>query len=185
MGSQHESVVEVEGVGVVPRRMIRGDVERLEVVKVVFDLRAVLDGEAHLPEDRLQLEPRPGDRVQRAAPAAAGRQGHIDPLPFELDRVGGRRRRRGGLLDALLDALLQLVDRLAGLLALLGGQLAELLHQRRDFPLASEEAQAQLFDRIGVAGIRDRLGEFAFDPIEGLAHGLCRRPRRLPRSAPG
>ena len=47
--------LEVEGVEHLPGRMLRRDVERLEIVPVVLDVRTFGDGEAHVGEDRDDL----------------------------------------------------------------------------------------------------------------------------------
>ena len=51
----------------VARRVVRREIQRLEVVVVVLDLRSVGDAEPHRDEDRLDLVERLGERMLRAA----------------------------------------------------------------------------------------------------------------------
>ena len=74
---------QVEGVHLLPRRMLGRDVERAEVGPVVLDVRPLRDGEAHLAEDRDDLVDRLADRVD--APLArrrAERRARRPPAPF-------------------------------------------------------------------------------------------------------
>ena len=112
--AQQPPVGEVEGVVHRPRRMIGGNVERLEVVEVVLDLRARGDIEAGTAEQRLDPQTRPGDRVQAAALLAA---------PRAASRRCARRRARARCRRARARAraprappalLLRLVDARAG-----------------------------------------------------------------------
>ena len=60
------SASQIEGVVHLPRRMLGRDVERVEVVQVVLDVRALGDGEAHVAEDRDDLLDGLADRMDAA-----------------------------------------------------------------------------------------------------------------------
>ena len=143
--------LEVEGVEHLPGGMLRRDVERLEIVPVVLDVRALGDGKAHVGEDRDDLLGGLADRMDAALGARAGRQGDVDPLgvqprverPLGQERAAGRQRR--------LDLLLERVERLAGLAPLLGRQRAQLLDQLGDAALLAQRRDADL-----VQGAQDR-----------------------------
>ena len=62
--------LQVEGVEHLPGRMLGRDVERLEIVPVVLDVRAFGHGEAHVGEDRDDLLGGLADRVDAALAAA-------------------------------------------------------------------------------------------------------------------
>ena len=62
------------------------DVERLEVVIVVLDLRAFGNAVADVGEELLDSFQSPGDRMQTARGLATARQGHINRLGGELGR---------------------------------------------------------------------------------------------------
>ena len=107
--------------------MIGGDVQRFEVVEVVFDLGPGGDFEARLAEQLLDAQPHLGDGMQAAARFTAARQRDVDALLREL---GGdvRLLELGALgFDGRLDFFLHAIDTRAGFLALLGGELAQLL----------------------------------------------------------
>ena len=60
--------------------MLGRDVERIEVVEIVLDMRTLGDGEAHLAEDRHQLFHGLADRVDEADLTRARGQGDVDAL---------------------------------------------------------------------------------------------------------
>ena len=60
--------VHVERVPEIARRMVRGDIEHLEVGQVVLDLGPLVHHEAELAEDLGDGLDRLGDRMQRSAP---------------------------------------------------------------------------------------------------------------------
>jgi len=53
------------------RRMVDRNVQRLEIVELILDLRAFSDFEAGAAEDLLDAQPGLGDRVQAALRLAA------------------------------------------------------------------------------------------------------------------
>src|SRR5690606_29306906 len=69
VGAQQAVGVEIERVVHRPRRVMGGDVERLEVVVVVFHLGAFDDSEADAGEQRFDALQRAGHRMQAADPA--------------------------------------------------------------------------------------------------------------------
>src|SRR3546814_3490149 len=113
---QHAAAVrllrQVEGVVHLPGGMFRRDVEGGEVVEIVFDVRSLGDGEAHLAEDGDHLVRRLADRMDAALGLRPRRQGHVD-------RFGGEPRVELGFgeivparLDRLGDGGLQRINRL-------------------------------------------------------------------------
>ena len=90
--AQQLAVGKIERVVHRPRRMIGGDVERFEVVEVVFDLGTGGDVEAGLAEQLLDAQPHLGDRMQSATRLAAARQRDVDAFLRELrgDRAPAR-----------------------------------------------------------------------------------------------
>ena len=75
VGAEQEPVVEVERVVHGPGRVMRGNVERFEVVEVVLDLGPLDDLEAEAPKERLDPLQRPGDRMQAPRPLSAPGEG--------------------------------------------------------------------------------------------------------------
>ena len=92
---------QIERVVVGARRMVRGDVERAEIVPVALDVRAFGDGEAHGAEDRGHLLHGAADRVDQAGGARARRQGDVDALGGQAGFQRGRFQRRAPRLDGL------------------------------------------------------------------------------------
>jgi hypothetical protein len=91
VGAQQRAVVEVERVVHGPRRMVRGNVERLEVVVVVLDLGPRHDRVTGAGEDLFDAQHRLGDRVQPAAALASPRQSDVDALGRQRLGELGRR----------------------------------------------------------------------------------------------
>jgi hypothetical protein len=77
---------EVEGVVHRARRMVRREVQRLEVVEVVLDLRAVGELVAQAREDVGDALERFRDRMLRAEARAAARQADVDALGGQAQR---------------------------------------------------------------------------------------------------
>src|SRR5487761_202536 len=93
--------------------MVRREIERLEVVEIVLDLRTRGDLEARAAEDLLHAQPRQSDRMQPAALLAAARQGDIDTAGGVLALDLRARQCLAPRLDGGLHALLGLVAPLA------------------------------------------------------------------------
>ena len=153
MSAQQLAVLEVEGVVHRARRVIRRNVQRLEVVELVFHLGALGDLVARAREQLLDALAHARDRVQRARGLAAPRQRHVDGAADELALDPLALERRAPLLDGFLDSCLGGVDARAGRRALGGlecGQALELLGQQA---LAPEPVHAQFVERSkAVAG---------------------------------
>src|SRR5450830_1678494 len=107
MGAQQHVRVEIEGVVHRPGRVMAWDVERLEVVIVVFDLRAFGDAVADMGEELLDTLQSPGDRMQTARGLATTRQGYVNGLGGELGRKIGLLERRLTRIENLCDTLLR------------------------------------------------------------------------------
>ena len=144
--------VHEEGVVLLPGRMVRRDVEGVEVVEVVLDLRALGHGEAHVGEDRRDLFRDLAHRVDRAQPPAAGGQRHVEPFAAQplLERgIGERGLLRG---QRRVDLVLQRVELWAHDLPLFRRHLAQLAHLERHFALLAHRLQADVLERGLVGG---------------------------------
>ena len=80
MRAQEPVRVEIESIVHRPRRVIRGDIERLEIVIIVLDFGTVGDSEAHAREQCLEAFQRAHDRVRTTLPHTAPGQGHVHHL---------------------------------------------------------------------------------------------------------
>ena len=84
VGPEQAPVAEVEGVVHRPRRMVGGDVERLEIVEIVLDLGSLGHAEPGPPEDGLDAQACPRHRMQAADRLAAARERHVDSAARKL-----------------------------------------------------------------------------------------------------
>ena len=81
--AQQAAVREIERVVHRARRMMRREIQRLEVVPVVFDLGTVGEVEAEPREDLVDALERARDRMQAAALAVAAGQRDVDAFGSE------------------------------------------------------------------------------------------------------
>ena len=152
------------------RRMVRREVQRLEVVPVVLDLGAIDALVAEPREDRRDALQRPGDRMDAAALAIAAGQRNVDRLggkpavELGLFQHGPARRQR---VD---EALLYAVHFGAACLALLGRQGAQGLQRAGDDAALAQQAHAQGFKRVQRLGLFD-----ASQRLRGLAFQIIHR----------
>ena len=146
-----------------PRGMLGRNVQRIEIVEVVLDVRAFGHGEAEVAENLHHLFPHLGDGMNGAGDLRPHRQRHVDLL-------GGEPRLKRDLLQLRLAArqglrhlVLQHVEGGARLLALLGAHGAQALHALGDRALLAERGDAHGFEcclvGCGVDLGKDRLFE--------------------------
>ena len=144
MGAQHLAAAiggarrQIERIVLLPRGMLRRDVERGEVMEIVLDMRPFGNGEAHLAEDRDQLVDRLADRMDAAVVLGLHRQGDVDAF---LRQPPIERRALVlllGFAERGLDHALELVERGAARLALVGSERAERLEQAGELAVATE-----------------------------------------------
>ena len=138
-------------------RMVFRDIQRGEVVEIVFDLGSGPHAESRVTEDLLDPEPGAGDRMPSAESGTAAGQRDIDRIRREPGCQGIRFERLTTRIETLLDGLLGLVDGLTGLWPILRREGAEALEQRRKLSLLSEIGNAHRIER-GQLGCRVDFG---------------------------
>ncbi|MNQ46955.1 hypothetical protein D3C85_607830 [compost metagenome] len=136
-----------------PRRVVAGDVERLEVVVVVFDFRTFGDVVADMGEELLDALKGASHRVQAAGGLAATGQGHVDAFGRQLgcQRCGlevGLAR-----IEGILNAGLGGIDQGARLRTLLGRELAQGLHELGQLALLAKVMNPELLQGIHIFGV--------------------------------
>jgi hypothetical protein len=163
--------------------MVAGDVQRVEVVPVGFDLRAFGDRKAHVGEDRRDLLGHLGDRVDRALPARPARERHVEPFGPEPLVKRGIGQSRLLCRDGRPDLVLQRVERGAGDLPLFGGHRAQFAHLQADLALLAQRGKPHLLERGFVRGGGNG-GKIALpqivhaDPLGIVVVLLARGPRK-------
>ena len=150
--AQQATVAEVERVVHGARRMVRREVQRLEVVPVVLDFRTVGEFIAKTAEDLGDAFQRATDRMHAAARGIAARQGDVDGLPGQARVQRGIVQRGLARGQSFGDRVAGAVDRLARGLALVARQCAERLELRGDAAALAEQAHAQRFQRVRRCG---------------------------------
>ena len=154
--------VEIKGIVHRPRRVVRRDIERLEIVVVVLDLRSVGEFETHAREQRFKPLERARDRMQSARAHAPPRQRDVDFFGRNLARARLRLQRRAPFRQRAGECLLGIVDQLADGRTLFGRQAAQVLELFREHAFLAQVMHAQCFHGAGIRGrvdARTCLGE--------------------------
>ena len=173
--------------------MVRREVQCLEVVPVVLDLRTVGQLVAEPAEDFGDPLQRARHRVDAAALPVAARQGHVDGLTGQARVERGFLQHRPARGQRLPDLVADPVDGFAGGLALVGRQGAQLLELGGDAALLAQQSHAQGFQcvgrlRGGDVGQRARGQGFDFAhgvPGSGVRKNKWGRTRALPHVSDG
>ncbi|MCY1175091.1 hypothetical protein D9M73_153140 [compost metagenome] len=160
MGTQQHVGIEIEGVMHRPGRVVARDVERLEVVIVVFDLRAFGDAVADTGEELFDAFQSAGNRMQTTGGLATARQGHINALGGQTGAEFGFFESRLARVEHLGDAFLGVVDQRANFWPLFGRHVAQGLHHLGQFAFLAKELNPDLFQGIDVFS--------AFHGLQGL-----------------
>ena len=146
MGAQEKVVgLDVEAVHRVPRGMVLGDVERLEIVELVLHLGSERDLVAEPREDRLDLPEDQGERVQVAAADRVGHKGQVDPLRVAQGGVPLGFQPPHSVGDPLEDLVFELVRLCSGRRPVRRRKAAELSQDGGELALLPEQAHAQVF----------------------------------------
>src|SRR6266851_5126478 len=112
--------------------MVGREVEGPEVVPVRFDFRTGIERVAHLDEDFLELAPDDRDRMQMAEAWSAAGEGDVERFAgLFAGRLFGRDALRF-FFERALDAITQLVERVADFFFLLLRDFLEPREERRD-----------------------------------------------------
>ena len=172
MRAQQPAVAEIERVMHRPRGMIRGNVQRFEVMPVVFDFRTIGDGETGIAENLFDAPTHASDRMQPAEGLASARQGDVDGFACQLQsrvfRLPATPRRSSSSCVSVSFA--SLIFAPASLRAS-GSIDAERFQQGGDLAFLAEQSNANVFERLQV----DPLGNFSacgFDKtLQILEHG--------------
>ena len=180
VGAQHHAALpsgarrQVEGVVHLPRRMLRRDVERGEIVEIVLDVRALRRREAHLAEDRDDLVDGLADRMDAALGSGPRRQGDVEPLGGEpARRARGLGQRRLARLDRRGDRVLDGVERWRRPRAApRAARPPSVLHQLGDLALLAQRLDARAVQRRQIGGGRDLPAEPRLEFVKFLVHAL-------------
>ena len=126
--------------------MVLRDVQRLEVVVVELDLRALCDGEAKTEENLLELVEHDVQRMLFADHDLVARQGNVDGLGSELLFERCLLEQLFLLVDDGLDLSANVVDELADDRALLRSNVLHTLEQSGQLALLAEELDTRFIE---------------------------------------
>ena len=144
--------MQIEGVLLLPSRVLRRDVELGEVVVVRLDVGAFGDGEAHVAEDLddLVVDLRHGMDTPIGQRTEPHRQGDVDLLGGEPLSEGGLLQIGLARVERVAHARLDGVDGLPEGLALVGGNLPSSAINSETLALAAERCDTHLLERRQV-----------------------------------
>ena len=131
----------------IARGVLRREIERGEIVEVVFELGSVGHGETEAEEHLLDLFKCECDRVQRSEWLRSGGKREI----VGGTQCGGFHTAQTGfrVVKTLLSQVTKLIEELAGLGALIGGESAHSGKQIRDRRFPDQESEAVGFQVFG------------------------------------
>ena len=150
LGAQQASGIEPESVVVSARRMVTRDIQRIEVVVIVFDFRARRHGKAELTEETFNTVDGAGDRMQAAIFNAATRQRDVDGLCSQTSIQ--RRPFQFGFarIQRLLYLLFRFVDDRTGCRTLFRRQLTQGGHLQGQMPFLTQVFHADVVQRSNI-----------------------------------
>ena len=170
MSAQQGFGIDIEGIVHGPRGVIFRNIEGLEVVIVVLDLRPFGHLVADAREQFLDALQGEGHGMQATRGLPPARQGDIDALPRQARLQCGGLQGLAPRLDGLVHLLLGLIHGLPGLGTRLRGQILELPQGIGEHALLAQILDAQPVQRRQVRGGGDLLHGL-FDEWVQL-HGL-------------
>ena len=159
LGAQHEVVLGrlgPEGVLHGAGRVVGPEVEGVEVEPLGLDDRALGDLPAHRHEHVGDLLVHHRDRVAGALGGAVPREGDVDGLLDEHPRLGLDLELGLALGQGLVDRAARLADPLAGVLARLGRQRADLAVGQGQRGTVTRVLGADVLEGLEIGGRRDR-----------------------------
>jgi len=142
----------VEAVLHLPRRVVVGEVEQLEVHLVRLDVGAAVDLEAHVAEDAVDFAQGAGDDVQAAVGGAAAGQGHVERPGGHLRAQFGRFGLGQPLVVGRLQLGLDLVEPAAERRPLFGAQRPQVARQQVDSALLAQRLAVPGGQRLASLG---------------------------------
>ena len=151
VGAQQQAVREPERVLHVARRMLRRNIQRVEVVIFGFDFRSVEHGEAERGEKVFDFLLELRDGMQTAGPDPRRRQRHV--YPFTRQAAGQRSFFEAAFLDLIFafEILLHRIQQLARARTFLGRKLSEFLADLSQRSFAPERLHARFFQPFRTA----------------------------------
>ncbi len=154
-----------------------GNIERFEVVVIVFDFRPLGDAVADMGEELLDALQRAGHRMQPAGSLTTPWKSDVDTLSCQLGAQCGLLQLGLARIQHVLHTILRGVDHRPRLGTFLGRQFAQGLHQLGQLAFLAEVLNPDLLQGRGVftslhrlEGLRDQcIQVFHVQPPEVLA----------------
>ncbi len=159
------------------RRMFGREVERGEVVEVVFDIRTFGNGKTHLRENLRDLVDRLADRMDAPGRFGPHRQGHVQPFGGKALIEGRAFQFRFAPIDRLGQRIAHRVEHGATRPARFGIERAQRLHLFGDQAFAAQHGDANLVERVETGRARD-LGQGLVANLIEVVHGILKTRKR-------
>ncbi|MNY24408.1 hypothetical protein D3C86_1581200 [compost metagenome] len=128
LGTQQTRGVEPEGIVIGTRRVVSRNVQRVEVMIVVFNLRPGLNGETQFAEESFDTVDGTGDRMQPTVFHTTARQGNVDGFCCQSLVQRSRFQRIFTRVQRILHCLFCLVDYRACCRAIFCRHVTQRLH---------------------------------------------------------
>ena len=177
MRPQQPAIAEVKRVMHRARRVIGRNIQRFEIMEVVFDFRPFRYRESRATENFFDPQACPCHRMQGTGMTAAPRQGHIDPAGGQLSGHSSSFQHSLACIDRGRQCVLGLVDTGPRLAADLRAQGAERLQLLGDQALLTQQPHADLIECDQIRGGLDLVKTRGDEACE--IHGVTPQ-RQLP-----
>ncbi len=130
MGAQYGLRIKIEGILHCPCRVMFRDIERGEIMKIVFDFRAIFDNEAQAGKPVFDTTTRQRDRMQTAFKGLPSSEANINPLRCQFLRHFPRFESIHFFLQGMLKTCFSIIDDFPQLRAFFCTRLGQCLHMR-------------------------------------------------------
>ncbi len=175
MGSQDDVVFDIEGVLHVPRRMVLGDVQRLEIIIIQLDFRPFHHRKAKTGKDSADLFPDLRDRMETAVPDGPPGKRDVHPLAEGDLLLPGGCQSLENLIDSGGKGLLDLVAVFAELGPVPGRHTRDVAEQSGQQALPTEITGTDGLEFLFRSGLPE-LGLRLFPKDLKLSRHACRSP---------
>ena len=156
MRPQQGMGIEIKGIVHRPRRMVRWNIERLEIAEIILDFRAFRHAKADASEQRFNAGQGATEWMVAARLLAASWQGHINAFGGQASIQRHRFQYRFTGRNGRFHSLFSVVNRLARCAALVWWQASQFLQLLGQYTFLAQIQHARLVKHRQISGAGNR-----------------------------